>query len=89
MAAPEATAWLKAKLQAAMGSEKGLVEPVMKSAAAQVTATCRRRLAWRNHSRCMRPLRLTQQSVRGDASPDIACTLDRFKRSSARTGPRS
>ena len=36
MAAQEGTAWLKAKLQAAMGSEKGLVEPVMKSAAAQV-----------------------------------------------------
>ena len=44
MAAPEATAWLKAKLQAAMGSEKGLVEPVMKSAAAQVPVTCRCRL---------------------------------------------
>ena len=33
----EATAWLKSKLQGAMGSEKGLVDSAMKSGSAQVT----------------------------------------------------
>ena len=38
MAAEGASAWLKEKLQAAMGSEKGLVEPAIKKASAQIQA---------------------------------------------------